>query len=52
MLGHPNLGTVHGNHVDGVTQFRGVKYASMKDRLAPPELMEKYSQPLDATKLG
>lgn len=40
---HPTLGTVQGKAADdgsGVTQFLGVKYASLKDRFAPPELIK------------
>jgi carboxylesterase type B len=50
---HPKLGTVHGKHVDGVAQFLGIKYASLKDRLAPPDLVDEYPlRTVDATNLG
>lgn len=50
---HPNLGTVRENSVDGVTQFLGIRYASLKDRLAPPELVESYTgNALEARNLG
>ncbi|KAF4545741.1 Carboxylesterase [Lasiodiplodia theobromae] len=40
---HPKLGTVRGKAADdgsGVAQFLGIKYASLKDRFAPPELLK------------
>ncbi|KAL1633390.1 hypothetical protein SLS58_011114 [Diplodia intermedia] len=40
---HPKLGTVRGKAAEdgsGITQFLGIKYASLKDRFAPPELVE------------
>ncbi|GME34882.1 putative carboxylesterase protein [Neofusicoccum parvum] len=42
-IAHPSLGTVRGKTADdgsGVTQFLGIKYASLKDRFAPPELVK------------
>lgn len=50
---HPDLGEVCGNSVDGVTQFLGIRYASLEGQLAPAELVESHpSGALDATKLG
>ncbi|EKG10489.1 hypothetical protein MPH_12347, partial [Macrophomina phaseolina MS6] len=43
MIQHPNLGTVRGKAAEdssGVTQFLGVKYATLKDRFALPELVK------------
>ncbi|USP76880.1 uncharacterized protein yc1106_04154 [Curvularia clavata] len=50
---HPALGRVQGNQRDGVAQFLGLKYASIKDRFAPPEVVDSYeSGDIDATKFG
>jgi hypothetical protein len=50
---HQSLGSIEGNVVDGTAQFLGLKYASLKDRLAPAELISSYgSEPTDATKYG
>lgn len=49
---HPQIGGVAGVHHDGVTQFRGVKYATLKDRFSPAELMQYDGTGLDATKYG
>ncbi|KAH9878854.1 hypothetical protein J1614_002288 [Plenodomus biglobosus] len=52
-LKHAKLGELRGNNVDGVTQFLGLKYATLKNRLASAELVEGYgSQSTDATKFG
>lgn len=53
ILKHPALGEIKGNQRDGVAQFLGLKYASIKDRFAPPELADNYgSGNTDATKFG
>ena len=50
---HPTLGQVQGNQRDGVAQFLGLRYASIRDRFAPPELVDSYgSGDIDATKFG
>jgi hypothetical protein len=50
---HPKLGQIKGNTVDGAVQFLGIKYASLKDRLATAELISHYDHgPIDATKYG
>lgn len=50
---HPALGQVQGTQRDGVAQFLGLKYASIKDRFAPPELVDSYGpENTDATKFG
>lgn len=52
-LKHPALGEIKGNQRDGVAQFLGLKYASIKDRFAPPELAGSYGPGnTDATKFG
>ena len=50
---HKELGAVKGNTKDGVTEFLGIKYASLENRFAPPSLVTSYGAgPLDATKFG
>ncbi|KAF2847588.1 carboxylesteras-like protein [Plenodomus tracheiphilus IPT5] len=52
-LKHSSLGEIRGNSVDGVVQFKGLKYATLKNRLASAELVEGYgTQATDATKFG
>lgn len=52
-LKHEHLGELKGRSVDGVAQFLGLKYASIKDRLAAPELVESYGAgATDASKFG
>ncbi|EUC44269.1 hypothetical protein COCMIDRAFT_98770 [Bipolaris oryzae ATCC 44560] len=52
-LKHPVLGEIEGNQRDGVAQFLGLRYASIKDRFAPPELADNYGPGnTDATKFG
>ena len=53
-LFHPSLGEIHGRQEDGVTQFLGIKYASLKDKFAPSEVYEhsKGNGVVDGTKLG
>lgn len=48
-----SLGEIRGKTVDGISQYLGVKYASLKNRLADAELIEKRDGDiLDATKDG
>lgn len=53
---HPALGTVRGKAADdgsGVTQFLGIKYASLEDRFAPPELVKgDAAKGVDAREFG
>ncbi|EOA88727.1 hypothetical protein ACJQWK_06076 [Exserohilum turcicum] len=52
-LHHPQLGKVTGNQRDGVAQFLGLKYASVEDRFAAPQLLDKYAAGnIDATQFG
>jgi hypothetical protein len=52
-LKHEHLGELKGKSVDGIAQFLGLKYASIKDRLAAPELVENYGAgATDASKFG
>ena len=51
-LSHPDLGKVQGKPGEGVIQYLGIKYASVENRLAPPELIQQYSGTIDGTKLG
>jgi carboxylesterase type B len=52
-LTHEHLGELKGKAVEGAVQFLGLKYASIKDRLAAPQLVESYgSGTTDATKFG
>jgi carboxylesterase type B len=47
------FGTFQGKRGDGVTQYRGVKYASVKDQLSAPELVTEYGDAVvDATQYG
>jgi hypothetical protein len=52
-LEHEHLGELKGKSVDGAVQFLGLKYASIRDRLAAPQLVDSYgSGTTDATKFG
>jgi carboxylesterase type B len=52
-LEHAKLGKINGVAVDGTVQFRGLKYVSLKNRFAPPQLVTSYeTQSTDATKYG
>jgi hypothetical protein len=47
------LGEVRGNTHDGVSQFLGIQYATLKDRFADAELIEqREGSILDASKDG
>jgi hypothetical protein len=48
-----SFGTFQGTQGDGVVQFRGVKYACLKDQLSVPEMVTSYRDELvDATEFG
>ncbi|KAF2000989.1 para-nitrobenzyl esterase [Amniculicola lignicola CBS 123094] len=48
-----SFGVFKGKKGDGVTQYLGVKYANLKDRLAVPELVKQYSDvEVDASEYG
>lgn len=49
-LQHPDLGTFNGRSGDGVEQFFGIQYATLKDRLSEPVVRTKYDSEVDATK--
>lgn len=50
---HPSLGPICGKAGDGLTQFLGLKYASLRDRLAEPEMItEAHEKAINATKIG
>jgi carboxylesterase type B len=52
-LEHDSLGELKGNTKDGVAEFLGLKYATLKDRFASAELLDRYGPgPTDATKYG
>ncbi len=53
-LKHQNLGQIQGKQGDGVIQFLGIKYATVKDRFAGSELVEygNGESVIDATNLG
>ena len=51
-LQHPDLGTFHGQQGRGVQQFLGIQYATLKNRLAEPQLKAAYETPVDATSYG
>jgi len=48
-----SLGEIRGKVADGVVQYLGIKYASLRNRFADAELIEKRDgDVLDATKDG
>ncbi|RDW76746.1 putative carboxylesterase [Aspergillus mulundensis] len=47
-----NLGTIHGKSSDGVTQYLGIKYATLEDRLADAVPINSREGALDATRDG
>lgn len=52
-LSRMHAGELEGKSVDGAVQFLGLKYASIKDRLAAPQLVDSYgSGTTDATRFG
>ncbi|KAF1937900.1 alpha/beta-hydrolase [Clathrospora elynae] len=52
-LKHVQLGELKGKSMDGSVQFLGLKYASLKNRLATAEFVDSYgSETTDATRYG
>jgi carboxylesterase type B len=51
-LQHPTIGTVRGNHADGVLQFLGVRYASIGHWFDNPTLSSYDGSGITATKYG
>lgn len=49
---HPSIGDIEGLDGDGVYQFLGVQYATVKDRLAESQVKTAYEGPVDATRHG
>lgn len=48
-----SLGEIRGKDADGATQYLGIKYASLKNRLADAELVEsREGDVLDAARDG
>lgn len=48
-----SFGIFQGKQGDGVFQYRGIKYASLKDQLSVPEMVMTYSNDvIDATPYG
>ena len=53
ILEHPAIGRVQGRYNKGVIQYLGIKYASLKNRLADAQLVEyKGNEHIDATRHG
>jgi hypothetical protein len=47
------FGVFAGKNGNGVVQFLGISYASLKDQLSVPEMMQDYgADVIDATKFG
>jgi hypothetical protein len=47
------FGTFQGKHLDGVTQYRGINYAILRDQLSMPEILTEYpNEVIDATHFG
>ncbi|ETS80066.1 hypothetical protein PFICI_07595 [Pestalotiopsis fici W106-1] len=51
-LNHPDIGRIAGVDQDDTIQFRGVKYATLKDRFSPADLVQYDGKGLNATKHG
>ena len=49
---HPEIGEVKYATKEGVQQFLGIQYATIKDRFAPAVLREYNGEGVDATKIG
>ncbi|KAJ9603010.1 hypothetical protein H2200_012305 [Cladophialophora chaetospira] len=49
---HPSIGSIKGLDGEGVYQFHGVQYATLKDKLAPAQVKTAYESPVDATAHG
>ncbi|KAL4920056.1 Alpha/Beta hydrolase protein [Aspergillus aurantiobrunneus] len=53
VLQNTRLGTIQGKSSEGVTQYLGIKYATLKDRLADAVLVDsRHGDALDATRDG
>ena len=55
ILHHPSLGDIQGKLKNNIIQFLGIKYATLKDRFAEPQLARENdttNEVLDATKYG
>jgi carboxylesterase type B len=54
ILKHGKLGEIHGVLGDDVVQFLGIQYASLKDRFAKSEILDRDldSSVIDATRIG
>jgi hypothetical protein len=52
LLVHPDFGDATGVNQGDTTQFRGVKYAKLKDRFSPAELQGPDGVGLDGLKHG
>jgi len=47
------FGQFRGRKGDAVTQYRGIKYATLKDQLAVPHMVESYGESIvDAVEFG
>lgn len=50
---HTPFGSFEGWKGDGVVQYRGIKYAFLRDQMAVPQLVTEYgSERVDATEFG
>lgn len=49
---HPSIGDVVGRDGDGVVQFLGIQYATLRDRFAESQVRSQYHSPVDATSHG
>ncbi|KAF2011780.1 carboxylesteras-like protein [Aaosphaeria arxii CBS 175.79] len=46
------FGDFVGNDGEGLVQYLGIQYARLQDRLAKPEMVDRYDDRVDATKIG
>ncbi|KAL5404596.1 hypothetical protein PMIN03_009023 [Paraphaeosphaeria minitans] len=51
MLSTP-FGSFKGKRADGVIQYLGIPYATLKDQLSCPEMVQSYEEVVDATEYG
>lgn len=49
---HPELGEIQGLKANGIIQFLGIQYATLKDRLSEPVLRTDYPENIDARHYG
>ena len=49
---HPSIGTIKGLDGEGVCQYLGLQYATLKDKLAESQVKTAYDSPVDATSHG